>query len=114
MPTDLKQGINRIEECVDEAQRAVQQSQSIPPEVRQSVESLHQQARQAKQSVNAQQQQGQDQEQLKQQVMQLEQSGDRAMQACRTAGNSVDPQAQQAIQRAHDEISSLKKQIQMG
>ena len=38
---------------------------------------------------------------------------DRAMQACRNAGNSVDPQLQQAVQRAHGEISSLKKQMQM-
>jgi len=46
-------------------------------------------------------------------VSQLEQSGDRAKQACRSGGN-VDPQTQQAVQRAHDEISNLKKQIQMG
>jgi hypothetical protein len=34
------------------------------------------------------------------------------MQACRTGGN-IDPQTQQAVQRAHDEISNLKKQLQM-
>lgn len=108
----MKQSINRIEECVDEAKRAVQAG-SVPNEIRQCVDSLHEQARQAKQSADAgQQQQGGDQ--LRQQVMQLEQTGDRAMQAVRTAGKSLDPQAQQAIKRAHDEISSLKKQIQMG
>ncbi|HZY18795.1 MAG TPA: hypothetical protein VFE82_09950 [Ramlibacter sp.] len=107
---DLKQSINRIEQCADEAKRAVQVG-SAPDELRRTVETLHQQARQAQQSANAQQQMGQDG--LKQQVMQLEQTGDQAVQACRTAGN-VDPQTQQAVQRAHDEISSLKKQIQMG
>jgi hypothetical protein len=50
---------------------------------------------------------------LQQAVNQLEQSADRAKQACRSAGN-VDQQTQQAVQRAHDEISNLKKQIQMG
>ena len=45
--------------------------------------------------------------------MQLEQAGDRALQACRKAGN-VDQRVQQAVQRAHDEASSLKKQMQMG
>ena len=45
--------------------------------------------------------------------MQLEQAGDRAMKACRSAGN-VDPGVQQAVQRAHEEASNLKKQIQMG
>jgi hypothetical protein len=46
-------------------------------------------------------------------VMQLEQAGDRAMQACRQAG-SVDAKLQQAVQRAHAEASNLKKQVQMG
>ena len=107
----LKERINRIEECADEAKRAVQQGQ-VPPELRQQVDSLHQQARQAKMQANDQQQMGQGQDSLKQAVMQLEQTGDRAVQACRSGGN-VDPQTQQAVQRAHDEISSLKKQLQM-
>jgi hypothetical protein len=107
----LKERINRIEQCADEAKRAVQQG-SVPNELKQSVEQLHQQARQAKQDANsAQQQMGE--EGLKKQVMQLEQTGDKAMQACRTGGANIDPQAQQAVQRAHDEISNLKKQLQM-
>lgn len=106
----LKERINRIEQCADDAKRAVQQG-SVPSELRQSVDQLHQQARQAKQDANsAQQQMGQDG--LKQQVTQMEQTGDKAMQACRTGGN-IDPQTKQAVQRAHDEISSLKKQLQM-
>jgi chromosome segregation ATPase len=106
----LKERINRIEQCADDAKRAVQQG-SVPNELRQSVDQLHQQARQAKQDANsAQQQMGEDG--LKKQVMQLEQTGDKAMQACRTGGN-IDPQTQQAVQRAHDEISNLKKQLQM-
>jgi hypothetical protein len=107
----LKERINRIEECADEAKRAVQMG-SVPPELKQSVDQLHQQARQAKQEANSQQDQmGQDG--LKQQVVQMEQTGDKAMQACRNSGSSVDPQTQQAVKRAHDEISSLKKQLQM-
>jgi hypothetical protein len=46
--------------------------------------------------------------------MQLEQAADRAMQACRQAGGSVDPQTQQAVQSAHDELSRMKKQLQAG
>jgi uncharacterized coiled-coil DUF342 family protein len=109
----FKERISQIEACVDEAKDAVQQGQ-VPPELRQSVETLHQQARQVKQQVQAsggQQQMGQDQ--IRQAVEQLEQSGDRAVQACRRAGN-VDRQTQLAVQRAHDEISNLKKQVQMG
>lgn len=124
----LKQSIQRIEECADEAKRQVQQG-SVPDDLRQSILSLHDQAKQAQQQVeSSQQQQGQSQGQgqgqqqgqgagqdsLRQAVMQMEQTGDRAMQACRKAGGSVDPQTQQSIQRLHDEVSSLKKHIQMG
>jgi hypothetical protein len=107
----IKQGLDRIEQCADDAERAMQ-SGSVPSDLRQSVDAMHQQARQAQQACGSPQQQG-DQAQLRQAVMQLEQAGDRAMQACRQAGN-VQPQLQQAVQRAHAEASNLKKQVQMG
>jgi hypothetical protein len=109
--SEVKKGIDRVEECADEAERAIQ-SASVPGELRQSVDAMHQQARQAQQACSSQEQQG-DESRLREVVMQLEQSGDRAMQACRDAGN-VDPKVQQAVQRAHDEASNLKKQLQMG
>ncbi len=109
---DVKQGIDRVEQCADEAERAIQQTATVPGDLRQSVDAMHQQARQAQQACNSPQQQG-DQNQLRDMVMQLEQAGDRALQACRKAGN-VDQRVQQAVQRAHEEASSLKKQIQMG
>ena len=64
-------------------------------------------------AVGAVQREQGDQGRLRDVVNQLEQAGDRAMQACRKAGN-VSPQVQQAVQRAHQEASQLKKQIQMG
>jgi hypothetical protein len=36
------------------------------------------------------------------------------MQACRQAGSNVDPKLRSAIERAHEQASSLKKQLQMG
>ncbi|HEY8048328.1 MAG TPA: hypothetical protein VIE63_04090 [Ramlibacter sp.] len=108
----LKQSIDSIEQCADQAKRA---ASSASGDLKQSVEQLHQQARQAQQACSAgssSQQQG-DASQLRQPVMQLEQAADRAMQACRTAGN-VDPQLKDAIQRAHQQASQLKKQVQMG
>ena len=110
---EIKQRIDKVEEFTDEAKRSVQAG-PVPNELRESVDQMHQQARQAQQecSSNSQQQQG-DQSRLRDVVNQLEQAGDRAMQACRKAP-SVDPQVQQAVQRAHQEASQLKKQIQMG
>jgi hypothetical protein len=109
--SEVKQRIDQVEQCADEAERAMQAG-SIPGDLRQCVDAMHQQARQAQQACSSQQQQG-DQGGLRDIVTQLEQSGDRAMQACRNAGN-VDPRLQQAVQRAHDAASSLKKQLQMG
>ena len=108
--SEVKQRIDRVEQCADEAERAIKSS-SVSGDLRQSVDAMHQQARQAQQACSSQQQQG-DASSLRDVVMQLEQAGDRAMQACRSAGN-VDPQVQQAVQRAHAEASSLKKQLQM-
>jgi hypothetical protein len=110
--TEIKQGIDTIEECADEAKRA---AMSAPGDLKQSVDQLHQQARQAQQACSTaggSQQQG-DQARLREPVMQLEQAADRAMQAVRSAGN-VDPQLKDAIQRAHQQASQLKKQVQMG
>lgn len=108
---ELKQKIDQVEQSADEAERALQAG-SVSSELRQSVDAMHRQARQAQQACSSQQQQG-DQSQLKEAVMQLEQAGDRAMEACRNAG-TVDPRLQQAVQRAHTEASNLKKQLQMG
>ena len=108
---EIKQGIDRVEECADDAERAIQAG-SVSGELRQSVDAMHRQARQAQQECSSQQQQG-DPSRLREAVNQLEQAGDRAMQACRNAGQ-VDRQVQQAVQRAHQEASKLKKQIQMG
>lgn len=109
----LKQRIDRVEQCADEAKQAVYGS-AAPAELRQCIDEMHQQARQVQQSCDAQQQQqaGSDQGRIRDTVERLEQTGDRAMQACRNAGNSVDSRLQQAVQRAHDEISNLKQQMQ--
>lgn len=109
--SEVKQSIDRVEQCADEAERAIQAG-SVSSELRQSVDAMHQQARQAQQACSSQQQQG-DQSRLREVVTQLEQAGDRAMEACRNAGK-VDPRVQQAVQQAHDEASKLKKQLQMG
>jgi uncharacterized protein Yka (UPF0111/DUF47 family) len=104
---DLKQRIDRIEQCADEAKRAVMANSSVPSALRMAVDSFHQQASQAK---HAQMDEGQ----MRQCVMQLEQLADRAMEACRSGGNQIDPQTQQAVQKAHGEASKLKKEVEAG
>jgi hypothetical protein len=104
---DITQCIDRVEQCADDAKRAMQ-SGSAPQDLKQCIMDLHQQASRAKHNGSG------DEPTLRQTVMQLEQAADRAMQACRQAGGSVDPQTQQAVQSAHDELSRAKKQLQAG
>jgi hypothetical protein len=104
---EIKQGIERVEACADQAKGAMQ-SGSVPQDLQERILDLHQQASRAKHAGSR------DETMLRQTVMQLEQAADRAMQACRQAGSSVDAKTQQAVQRAHDELSSLKKQMQAG
>ncbi|MDB5956833.1 hypothetical protein [Ramlibacter sp.] len=104
---ELKQSIARIEQCADDAKRAAQ-SGNVPQDLRQQVESFHQQASQAKKDG------GSDENALRQTVLQLESAADRMKAACQQAGGNVSQDLQQAVQRAHDEASRLKKQIQAG
>ena len=101
---ELKQRIDRIEDLVDEAKDALEVS-SAPQALQQAVESLHQQAREAKHSNSM------DEGLLRQAALRIEQAADQAKDACAQAGNAVDPQAQQAVLRAHEEASRLKKEI---
>ena len=102
----LKQRIERIEQAADQARQACQQG-SPSSDLRECVATLHQQASAAK---HAAQGPSASEDSLRQDVVQIESTADRAMQACRTAGN-VDPQLQQAVQRTHAEASSLKKEL---
>lgn len=106
--SQVQDSVNRIEQCADEAMAALRHSGGqTPEELRQCVDEMHSQSRQARQMA----QQSSDQGQMVGCVDGLEQIGDRAMQACQKAGGQLDPQVQQAVKRAHDEISSLKKQM---
>ena len=105
--SQFKERVERIEQCADEAVKAVEKAGAgAPEELRQSVSQMHQQAR----DLRSEAQRNDDQVQLAGSVDTLEQTGDRAKAACRKA-DRVDPQLQSAVTRAHDEIASLKKQM---
>lgn len=104
----LKQRIERIEQCADDAKRACQNS-SVPDDLRQCIMQMHAQASATKHATQGQESATEDS--LRASVVQLEETADRAKQACRNAGSNVDPQVQQAVLQAHNEISSLKKEL---
>jgi uncharacterized protein Yka (UPF0111/DUF47 family) len=106
--TQVKDSLDRIEQCIDQAADAMRQSnRQTPDELRRCVDDLHAQAREVRDMA----QQSSDGSQLTSRIDRLEQTGDRAKQACQSAGGAVDPQLQSAVMQAHDQISSLKKQL---
>lgn len=97
----IQQAIGRIEECADDAKDCLRAAK-VPQALRDSVEALHTQAREGRTT--------QGEQALRQCALQLEETADRAMQLCRTAGQ-VDPQLQQAIRDAHQQASQLKHEL---
>lgn len=98
----LKQAIDGIESAADKAMDALKKGQ-VDAQLQQAVQDLHQQAR-TKRSLD-------DKAALTQAVKDIEQTADRAMAACRNAGQ-VDPALQQAVQDAHDKASQLKHSVE--
>jgi hypothetical protein len=104
----VQDSLKRIEQCTDQAASAMQNATSQPPEeLRRCIDDMHAQAREVRDMA----QQSTDQNQLTSRIDQLEAMGDQAKRACQKAGSSVDPQLQSAVMQAHDQISSLKKQL---
>ena len=106
--TQMKDSLDRIEQCTDQAVAAMRNSSGqTPDELRRSIDEMHAQAREARDIAR----QANDGAELTSRIDRLEETGDRAKQACRSGGGAVDAQLQSAVMQAHDEISSLKKQL---
>lgn len=100
-PEQMKQTLDRIEQCADDMVRALKSASGAPDALRRSVESLHQKASEAKRQPMT------DDASFKDCVMQLEQLADDAMKACRETGG-IDQQLQEAVKRGHAELSRQK------
>lgn len=98
----IQQAIDAIEQATDKAVAALKNGQADAT-LQQVVNDLHQQAR-SKRALN-------DKEALTEAALQIEKTADRAVDACRQAGQ-VDPALQQAIADAHRKASDLKHQLQ--
>src|SRR5690349_23452002 len=94
-----RESANRIEQCADDAVRALQGDDGAPAELRDSVSQMHQEARRVRDLAR----QSSDEQQLAGAVDRLEQLGDRAKQACMSAGDDVDAELRSAVVKAHDE-----------
>ena len=100
--------MDQIEECADQAMSALRSGdEAAPDELRRCVSDMHKEARQARDLARN----ASDEQEVIGSIDRLEETGDRAMRACRDAGTGVAPQLQTAIKRTHDEISRLKDEL---
>jgi conjugal transfer/entry exclusion protein len=106
--SQVKQEFPRIEQMIDNAAQLCQTSGNVPDELRNCLSELDRESDQTMQMLE--QEQEQNDSRIIECVDRLEKLGDRAMQACRQAGN-IDQGMQQAVQEAHDAISDLKHRL---
>ena len=102
----IKQQFAQVEQSVQQAAQACQADQSAPQELKDSVRELGDQSRQAHEFM----QRAKDEASMRQCIDDLEESSDRAKQACESAGN-VSAKVKDAVLRAHQTISQLKHQL---
>jgi hypothetical protein len=102
--------MNQIQERFTRAERCIEMACSaggaMPEKLRSTLSDLDRQVHDAEPLIQRAQQEGE----VRECIDRLEALGDRAMAACRDAGN-VDPQLRDALQQAHDELSQLKQQL---
>lgn len=102
--SEVREKISNIEQCVDKAARACQQSSAVPDPLRKCLNELESESDQARQLI----QNTDSADQIRQCIDRLEQLGDRAVQECQRS-STVDRPLQNAVQQAHDAISDLKR-----
>ena len=104
-PEQMKQCIDKVEQLADQARNAVKAA-GVPEDLKRSVDDLHAKASDAKHNPTM------GDSEFRDRIMQLEQGADQAMQACRNAGQGVDAQTRDAIQRLHGELSRQKHDLE--
>lgn len=104
--SQVKEVFPRIEQCIDQAAQLCQMNDNVPDDLRNCLTELDRESDQTKQMLE----QEQNDNRIFECVDKLEKLGDRAMQACKQAGN-IDNDMKQAVRQAHDAISDLKHRL---
>ena len=102
----IRQQLTQVGLIIHRATQALRSDKAAPQELIDHVQRLDQQSQQAQETV----QYAQDAELLKQYLVEMEQTSDRANQACENA-RDLGAQAKSAVQFAHQEVSSLKYRL---
>ncbi len=103
---ELQQRFSQVENTVHQAAQRCQSAQSVPTDLKDSMQQLDQKTSQARDTI-----QSQDENQIRQCIDDLEQLGDRARDACEQSSGSFDGELKDAVMQAHRELSELKHQL---
>lgn len=106
-PSQVKERFGSIEQSIHNAALLCQITSKVPDDLRDRVSELDRETDQAKQLLEREV----NDKRILQCVDHLKELGDRAMQTCNQAGNTVDPKVQTAVREAHDAISNLQHRL---
>lgn len=105
--SQVKRYFPSVEQYINNAAQLCQITSEVPDNLRGYLSELDRESDQAKQMLEREQ----NDNRIVQCIDRLEKFGDRAMQACQQAGNTVDEKVQDAVRQAHDAISNLKHRL---
>jgi ABC-type transporter Mla subunit MlaD len=105
--SQVKEQFPRIQRSIDQAAQLCQTSNQVPDDLRNCIAQLDQESDQANQILA----QETNDNKIIECVDRLEKLGDRAMEVCKQAGNSVDQDVQSAVKEAHGALSDLKHRL---
>lgn len=106
-PSQVKDFFPSVEQSIDNAAELCQITSDVPEDVRECLSELERESDRAKRILENED----NDNRIIECIDRLEKLGDRAIQACRQAGNTINPQIENATQVAHDAIADLKRRM---
>lgn len=106
-PNLVRDYFSSVEQSIGNAADLCQVTSGVPDDVRECLSELERESEQARRMLE----QEDDDNRIIQTIDRLEKLGDRAIDACREAGNAVDPQVEHAAQAARDAIADMKRRL---
>jgi uncharacterized protein with von Willebrand factor type A (vWA) domain len=104
---EIRQRFDHVEQAIHQAAQACASSDSLPMDLKDSIQKLDQQSGHAKQAIE----QAQDEDRMRQVIDELEDLGDLARKACERGNEALDDNIKSAEMQAHRELSDLKHQL---
>lgn len=106
-PSQVKDFFPSVEESIDNAAELCQITSDVPDDVRECLSELERESDHAKRILE----EADNDNRIIECIDRLEKFSDRAILACREAGDTLDPQVESATQLAHDAIADLKRRM---